>query len=69
MDAIHSAGVFGWIKQPGVDLVHVQARKPSVGGSLTQHSAAMSVPFHSGNWMMSDDEIGEQAASSSGEQV
>ncbi len=67
MEAIHAARVFGWIEQPNVSLVHVQAGKPSLGGSFTQDLAAVSVPLNSGNWRVSEDEIGEESASGSGE--
>jgi hypothetical protein len=67
MDAIHSARVFGWIEQPDIALVHAQAGEPSLSGSLSEHLAGVSVPLNSGNWRMSEDEVGEQSAASSGE--
>ncbi len=68
-DAIHSSRVVGWIEQPNVSLVHVQAGKPSLCGSLPEDLAAVSVPLNSGNWRVSKDEIGKQSAACSSEQV
>jgi hypothetical protein len=68
-EEIHSAGVRGWIEQPDISLVHVQAGEPSLGGSLAQDSAGVSVPLNSGNWLVPEDEVGEQSAPCSGEQV
>jgi hypothetical protein len=69
MDAIHSARVFGWIEQPNVSLMHSQPGEPSVVGSLSQDLAGVSVPLDSGNWRVSEDEVGEQSAAGSGKEV
>lgn len=45
MEAIHSPLPVGWIKQPNVSLVHVQAGEPSVCGPGSQCRAAVRVPF------------------------
>jgi hypothetical protein len=61
-DAIHASRVFGWIEQPNISFVHVQVGEPSLCGALAQDLAAVSVPFDSGNWRVSEDEIGKQSA-------
>jgi hypothetical protein len=68
-DAIHSAGVFGWIEQPNIDLEHAQAGEPSLCGSLSENLAAVSIPLNSGNWRVSEDEIGEQSAAGACKEV
>jgi hypothetical protein len=67
MDAIHASGVFGWIEQPDVSLVHVQAGEPSVCGSFSQDLAGVGFPLHSDNWGVSEDEVGEESATGPGE--
>jgi hypothetical protein len=69
MQAIHSAGVFGWIEQPNVDFVHAQAGEPSVGGALSQDSAAVGIKLNCSDWSVSEDEIAEQSAASAGKQM
>jgi hypothetical protein len=59
MDEIHSAGVFGWIEHPDISLVHPQAGEPSIGGSLSEDLAGVSVPLDNGNGSVSEDEVGE----------
>jgi hypothetical protein len=65
MDAIHSSGVFGWIKHPDVSFPHVQVWEPSFGGSFSQDLAGVSIPLNSDNWRVSKDEVGKQSASCS----
>ena len=67
MDAIHASGVAGWIEQPDVSLVHVQAGEPAISGSFSQDLAGVGFPLHSNNWRVSEDEVGEQSATGSGE--
>jgi len=69
MDAIHSADVFGWVEQPNVSFVHLQAGEPSFCGSFPQDSAAIFVPLNSDNWLVSEDEVGKQSASGPGKEV
>jgi len=56
-DAIHSAGVVGWIEQPNVSLVHVQPWEPSIGGSITQDLAGVGVPLDGGNGRVPENEV------------
>lgn len=69
MQAIHSAGVFGWIEQPNVLLVHAQLGEPSVGGSFPQDSAAVGIKLNCSDWGMAEDEVGEESAAGAGEEV
>jgi hypothetical protein len=69
MQAIHSAGVFGWIEQPNVAFVHAQAWEPSVGGALSQDGAAVGIKLNGSDGCVSEDEIAEQSAAGSGEEV
>lgn len=69
MQAIHSAGVVGWIEQPNVSLVHAQAGEPSVGGALSQDSAAVWIKFNCSDWGVPEDDIGEQSASGTSKEV
>jgi hypothetical protein len=64
-DAIHASRVFGWIEQPNVSLMHVQVGEPSLCSTFSEDLAAVSVPLNSGNWRVSEDEIGKESASSS----
>ena len=66
MDAIHSAGVFGWIEQPNVSFVHVQPGEPTFSGSLAQDLAGVPVPLNSDNWLVPEDKIGKESAAGSG---
>ena len=59
MDAIHSSRPGGWIEQPNVSLVHVQAGEPSVGGSLAEHSAAVWLPLDGADGLVAKDDVGE----------
>ena len=68
-EAIHSAGVTGWIEQPNVFFMHAQVGEPSVGGSLTQDPAAVGIKFNCSDWLVAKDEVGEQSAASTGEEV
>lgn len=68
-DEIHASRVFGWIEQPNVSLVHVQVGEPSLCGSLPKDSAAVLVVFNSDNWGVPEDEVGEQSAAGSSEEV
>jgi hypothetical protein len=67
MDAIHFSGVFGWIEHSNVPFPHMQAGEPSFCGSFSQDSTGIGFPFHSDNWLMSENEIGKQSAADSGE--
>jgi hypothetical protein len=67
MDAIHSASPLGWIKQPHVSLVHVQAGEPAVLGSLAQDGAGVGVPLDGADGLMSKNEVCEQTPPGSGE--
>jgi hypothetical protein len=64
MDAIHSAGVVGWIEQPNISFVHVQVREPSICGSFAQDLAGVGNPLNSDNWRVSKDKVGKQSSSS-----
>jgi len=66
MDAVHSAGVFGWIEQPDISLVHPQAGEPSFLCPLSEDVAAVGIPLNSGNWLMPKDEVGKQSAAGAG---
>jgi len=67
MDAIHFSGVFGWIEQPNVSFQHMQVGKPSVCGLFSQDLAGIGIPLNSDNWGVTEDEIGKQSSSNSGE--
>jgi hypothetical protein len=69
MDDVHSAGVFGWIEQPNVTLVHMQVWEPTTCGSLLQDLAGVLIPLNSNDWFVSEDKIGKQAASDAGKNV
>lgn len=69
MDAIHASGVVGWIEQPNVSLVHVQAGEPAIGGALSQDLACVGAPLNSDNWRVSEDAVGKQSATAAGEQM
>jgi hypothetical protein len=69
MQAIHSAGVVGWIEQPNVAFVHAQLGEPSVGGALSQDSAAVWIKFNCSDWGVAEDKIGEQSAACAGKEV
>jgi len=66
MDCVHASGVVGWIEQPDISLVHVQAGEPSFCGALPQDLAGVGFPLNSDNWSVSEDEVGEQPATGSG---
>jgi len=59
MNAIHAAGVLGWIEQSDIAFPHVQSGEPSVFGSLAQDSASVWLPLNSDNWFVSEDEVGK----------
>jgi hypothetical protein len=59
MQAIHSARPRGWVEQPNVPLVHVQAGEPTVGGALSEHGAAVGVPLDGAHGLMSKNEVCE----------
>jgi hypothetical protein len=65
MDAIHSAGVLGWIEQSDIPFPHVQAGEPSVFGSLSEDVTGVSIPLNSDNWFMAEDKVGEHPAADS----
>jgi len=69
MDAIHASRVVGWIEQPDIAFVHSQAGEPSFFRSLSEDLAGVSVPLNSGNWRMSEDEVGEQSAAGTSKEV
>lgn len=69
MQAIHSAGVAGWIEQPNVSLVHAQTGEPSIGSALAQDSAAVGIKLNCSDWDVSEDEVGEQSAAGTGKEV
>ena len=62
MDAIHSAGVLGWIEQSDIAFPHVQSGEPSFCGSFSQDATGVGFPFHSDNWLVSENEVGKQSA-------
>ena len=69
MDAIHFSFPVGCVEHPNVSLEHVQAGKPSFDGSLSEDLATIGVPFNSDNWLMSENKVGEESATCSGEKV
>jgi hypothetical protein len=69
MQAIHSAGVPGWIEHPHVSFVHVQTGEPCLGGSLAQDGAAVGIPLDGADGLMAEDEVGEESAAGAGEEV
>jgi len=69
MQAVHSAGVFGWIEQPGVDFVHAQAGEPSIGNAGAEDGAGVGVPLDDGDRGMAEDEIGVKSAAGAAEEV
>ena len=62
MEAIHSAGVFGWVEHPNVSLVHAQLGEPSVGGTFSQDSAAVGIKFNCADGGVAEDEVTEQTS-------
>ena len=69
MDAIHSSRVFGWIEQPDVSFPHTQVGEPSLCGALSEHSAAVGVPFDGSDGFMSQNEVTQKPSSRSRKQV
>lgn len=69
MNAIHSSLPLGWIEQPYVSLMHMQAGEPSVLGPLSEHGAAVGIPFHSQYWSVSQYEVGQESATGAGKKV
>ena len=59
MEAIHSPRPVGWIEQPNVSLVHMQAGEPAVFGSGAQCRAAVRVPLDCEHWFVPNDEVCE----------
>lgn len=62
MQAIHAAGVFGWVEQPDITFVHPHAGEPSIGGTGSQDGAGVGVPLDGKDGGMSEDEIGVRSA-------
>jgi hypothetical protein len=69
MQAIHPAGVLGWIPCADVALMHGEPWKPAIGGSLAQDGAAVRVEFDGADRSMSKDKVGIEPSSGSGEQM
>ena len=69
MDAIHSAGVLGWIEQPNVPFPHSQAGEPPFGGSFSKDLAGVWLPLNSDNWPVPENEVCKQSTADSGEKV
>jgi hypothetical protein len=65
MDAIHSAGVFGWVEHPHVSFVHAQAWKPSICCPLSQDGAGVGVPLDGDDWGVSKNEVCEYSTACS----
>lgn len=59
MDAIHSSRPGGWIEQPDVPLMHVQAGEPAVSGAGSQDGAGVGVPLDGADWLVAEDEVCE----------
>lgn len=57
MEAIHSSRPGGWIEQPDISFVHVQVGEPAIGGSLSQHGAAIGVVFDGADGVVSKYEV------------
>ncbi len=68
-DAIHSATPRGWIEQPHVPLVHVQAGEPPLVAPLSEHGAAIGVGLDGTDGFMSKNEICKESATGSGKEV
>ncbi len=68
-EAIHAARPRGWIEQPNVSLVHVQAGEPAIGGALAQDGAAIGVPLDGADGLVSEDEVRQEATTCSSEEM
>lgn len=45
----------------------MQFGEPTILGTIAQHIAGVGVPLNGADWIMAEDEIGEQSASGAGE--